>query len=302
MGDNVPKLARPMFHGLQPNPTGGTGKLLFAVAQFIRTLEDNYSRPGGRRVEGAPVWPSHTFDDRFRFAAEKLSDTVWKINRVAELTHLARCNVRDLQPPSVPEEELGRHLAALRDVPIYLETLIVYLRVVADCLANLTPYLYGRKGKSLPKDSFREQRKWLVSKQPGFDSVYAAILKTNTNWFDVLAGNPPDYIGLRDAIVHYRGGIQIMYQPPSGGAPAKLMPMLFSDYKTLTRDLLTLLQKVMKDMCVFLDRYVEHFNAIASEQTESSFLNLGNPQALVLFQYEGELPSAWLYPVVGETT
>jgi hypothetical protein len=302
MGEKVSQLTKPKFHGLRPSPTGGAGKLLFGVAQFVRTLENNYARPGGHRVKGAPVWLSHTFDDRFRFAAEKLWDTVWKINRVAELTHLARCNIRDLQPPSVPVEELGRHMVALLDVPIYLETLIVYLRVVADCVANLTPYLYGQKGKNLPKDSFREQREWLVSKKPGFDSAYVAILKTNTNWFDVLAGNPPDYIGLRDAIVHYRGGIQIMYQPPTGGAPAKLMPMLFSDYKTLTRDLFTLLQKVMKDMCVFLDRYVEHLNAIANGQTQSSLLNLGDPLASVLFQYEGELPSAWLYPFIGETT
>lgn len=87
-----------------------------------------------------------------------------------------------------------------------------------------------------------------------------------------------------------------MYQPPSRDAPAKLMPMLFSDYKTLTRDLFTLLQKVMEDMCIFLDRYAEHFNTIASERTNSVFLDLDNPQALGLFQYEGELPSAWLYP------
>ncbi len=302
MSVSVPKLATPTFHGLQPNTTEGMGRLFFAVAQFIRTLENTYARPGGRKLDGAPVWPCHTFDERFRFAAEKLWDTIWKIDRVAELTHLARSNVMDLQPPSVPEEELGRHMAALRDIPIYLETLIVYLRVVADCIANLTPYLYGLEGKNLPRNSFRDQRKWLVSKYPNFDPKYAAILKGHTKWFDVLAGNPPEFIGLRDAIIHYRGGIQIMYQPTAGDAPAKLMPMLFSDYRTLTLDLFTLLQKVMKDMCVFLDRYAEHFDNIASEQTKSLFLDLNNPQAITLFQYEGELPSGWLYPVVSGTS
>jgi hypothetical protein len=298
MSGRTPTVAEPRLHGLQPDPSKGGGRVLFAVGMFIRGLESNYARPGGRRVEAAPAWPSATFDDRFRFAAEKLWDTIWKVNRVAELIHMARCNIRDLQPPSVPVEEMGRHMAALRDIPIYFETLIVYLRVVADCIANLTPYLYGLKRKTIPPESFREQRDWFISKRSKFDSAYAGILKAHTRWFDVLAGDPPRFIGLRDAIIHYRGGIQIVYKPQEGGAPAKLMPMLYSDHKTLTLDLFKLLQRVTKEMCIFFDRYVEHFNRLASEQTKSEFLNLTNPDSITLFRYEGELPSAWLYPIL----
>ena len=93
----------PIFHGI--NPVGnGRGQVLFAAARFLRTLEETYARPGGRRPEGAPTWPYHTFDPDFRFAAEKFWDTVWKIERVAELIQGARCQIKDLQPPSVAAE------------------------------------------------------------------------------------------------------------------------------------------------------------------------------------------------------
>ena len=194
-------------------------------------------------------------------------------------------------------------MMALKDIPIYLDSLIVYLRIVGDCIANLTPYLYGQKGKHITKKrSFREQRIWFMSTRPNFDTRYAAVLKSHTKWFDVLAGDPPKFIGLRDAIVHYRGGMQIMYRPTDGSEPAKIMPMLFSDYKTLTLDLFTLLQKVMKDLCVFLDRFVVHFNALATKRTGSMLLNLDNPDAILLFRYEADIPSAWLYPKVSRAS
>jgi len=266
--------------------------------QFIRMIEETYARPGGRQLKDAPRWPYHTFDSRFRFAADKMWDTIWKVDRVADLIDQARRNVRDLRPPSVPLEELGSHMSALRDIPIYLETLIVYLRILADSVANLTPYLYGQKGKNIARDSFRGQREWFVEKRSDFDSRYGQILQENTQWFDVLAGRPPDYIGLRDAIIHYRGGIQLMYQPTEADQPAKIMASLFSDYKTLTQDLFTLLPRIVRGIFVFLDRFVEHFSMLASKETNSLMINLANPQAILLFQYDGGLPSRWLYPDV----
>jgi hypothetical protein len=290
--------AAPKLHGIEPGKPGEMGKVYFASAQFIRLLENTYARPGLRPLKNAPQWAYHTFDNRFRFAAEKLWDTMWKINRVAELFEDARRNVKDLQPPSVPVEDLAQHTAALTDIPIYLDLLIVYLRVVADCLANVTPYLYGQKGKFLTRNSFREQREWLVKTRPNFDPKYREILESNTRWFDVLAGNPPEVVGLRDAIIHYRGGVQLMYRPPTSRQRTRVMAMLFSDYKTLTSDLIGTLQKLFQDMCLFLDRFVEHFVQRANKQTKSLIFNVSNPQATLLFQYEGELPSAWLYPEI----
>ncbi len=273
------------------------GKVYFAAAQFIRLLETIYARPGLRPQKNAPTWAYHTFDNQFRWAAEKLWDTVWKINRLAELFEVARGNLRELEPPSVPVEDVAKLTTALTDIPIYLETLIVYLRIFADCIANLTPYLYGQKGKNLPRDSFREQRQWFVQKRSNFDHDYSVILKSSTRWFDVLAGDPPRFVGVRDAVVHFRGGIQLMYQPARTGRPTRVIATLYSDYRTITTDLIATLQKLFADMCLFLDRFVEHFAQRANKQTKSPMFDMSNSQAL-LFQYEGELPSAWLYPPV----
>jgi len=121
--------AVPSLHGIEPGKQEEIGKVYFAAAQFIRLLENTYARPGLRPLKDAPTWPYHTFDARFRFAAEKFWDTIWKINRVAELVEFARRNIKELEPPSVPVEDVTKLTTALTDIPIHLETLIVYLRV-----------------------------------------------------------------------------------------------------------------------------------------------------------------------------
>ena len=270
--------AAPKLHGIEPGKPGEMGKVYFGAAQFIRLLENTYARPGLRPLKNAPQWAYHTFDNRFRFAAEKLWDH--HVENQSGRRTVRGCTsqyVKDLQPPSVPVEDLAQHTAALTDIPIYLDLLIVYLRVVADCLANVTPYLYGQKGKFLTRNSFREQREWLVKTRPNFDPKYREILESDTRWFDVLAGNPPDVVGLRDAIIHYRGGVQLMYRPPTSSQRRRVMAMLFSDYKTLTSDLIGTLQRLFQDMCLFLDRFVEHFVQRANKQTKSLIFNVSNP-------------------------
>jgi hypothetical protein len=270
------------------------------VANFIRTLEGRYARPGRREHHpDAPEWPNSVFDDRFRFAAEKLWDTVWKIDRVAELVDQARSNVRELSD-AMPHEELPQHMSALRDMPIHLERVIFYLRIFADCIANLTPYMYGVLGRDLPKHRFREQRKWFVSKCPDFDAAYTAILASSTKWFDVLAGNPPTP-GIRDSIVHDRGGIQLIYRPATKDQEAQVVATLYSDYRSICADLFPVLKKLVKELFVFLDRFLEHFNQSARRHTGSPVLDLiSNPDVVTLFQYEGVLPSAWLYPEIAQ--
>lgn len=292
-GDTVP-----IFHGISSAGAKG-GNVFFGVARFIRNIEQTYARPGGRIPKGSPIWPYHTFNDDFHFAAEKLWDVIWKIERIATLIHYAREKIKDLDSGTIIETDLASHQAALRDIPIYFDALIVYLRIVADCIANLTPYLYGQKGKFLTRSSFREQRQWFIGKRRNFDLRYAEILESNTKWFDVLAGCPPDYIGLRDAIIHYRGGIQVIYRPGRGEGPPAIMPMLFSDRQTLTLNLFTLLQRVMLGLCVFFDHFLEHFNALIAKQTRSIFMNLDSPDSVLLFHYEADLPSDWLFPSVG---
>lgn len=286
----------PRFHGLKKEAAGVIGRLHFASARFVRELENSYARPGRSIPKGVPAWTDSTFDDKFRWAAEKLWDTVWKINRVAEMVEGSRQNIRELKD-AMPSEEFSQHMLALTDIPIHLETLIYFLRVFADCIANVTPYFYGSKGKEMTRQSFREQRKWFISKCPDFDSQYARILSSETAWFDVLAGNA-QHPGLRNALVHYRGGIQLIYRPAGPVEQAKVMAHLYSDYRSFCSDLFPVLTRVVRELFIFLDSYLEYFNAVASKQTNAVVLNLANPDATYLFQYEATFPSAWLYPEI----
>ena len=267
---------------------------------FVQRIEAIYARPGLRVAEDAPKWPHNSIDNGFRYAAERVADSLWKLNRIAEFVDNSRRNIKDFEPPSVSQDELARHMAASDDIPIHLETLIIYLRIFADCLANVVPYFYGKKRKTIPSDSFRTQRDWFLKKRPSFDSAYSAILKEGTRWFNVLAGDPPNYVGLRDAAIHYRGGIQLVFRH-QGSRPAKVIAMLYSDYRTLAGDLIVTLEKLFHDLCIFLDGFVQHFAHKVNYETQSILFDPSDARSLLLFQYEGELPSRWLYPDVDQS-
>jgi hypothetical protein len=287
------------LHGVGPSRADGDGQFFFASAQFIKRLEELYVLPhlGLRKPEDVPNWPYHTFDRRFYFAAEKYWRTVFKIDRVAELIETQRSNVRDFSPGEIPVTDLASHSSGLNDLPIYLESLIVYLRSMADVIANLTPHLYGQGGKYMPRDRFRPQREWFTEKRKAFDSEYAEILRQHTGWFDSLAGTPGQ-VGLRDALIHYRGGIQIMYRPTRTKRPPQVLASLVSDDNLLSNDLLSLMKLIVADMFVFLDKFTEHFVRLANRSTDSSVFDTETSRSTLLFLYQGLLPSGWLYPSI----
>jgi hypothetical protein len=264
----------------------------------MRKLDAIYARPlGGFPQPGAQQWPQHTFNRRFFFSAEKYLSTVFKINRVAEMIDGARRDIKDVRPGEVPIEELAKHMGALNDLPIHLETLIVYLRSMADTLANLTPHLYGQSGKNIPNERFRSQRDWFIDKRPNFDPDFATIMEQQTRWFDALAGKP-GRMGLRDAMIHYRGGIQLMYRPSRTTEPAEIFASLFSDSNALTHDLFSDLKLIVTDLFHYLDRFTAHFTALANQRTNFLAFDLSTSASTLLFVYEESLPSAWLFPAI----
>jgi hypothetical protein len=287
------------IHGVGPSGADGDGQFFFASAQFIKKLQELYALPhlGFRKPEDSPTWPYHTFDRRFYFAAEKYWATVFKIDRVAELIDAQHGNIRDFSTSEIPVADFASHTSALNDLPIYLESLIVYLRGMADVIANLTPHLYGQRGEHLPRDRFRSQREWFTGKRKTFDAEFADILRQHTRWFDALAGTP-DQVGLRDALIHYRGGIQIMYRPARTERPPYAFASLVSDENFLTNDLLSLLKLIVGDMFIFLDKFTGHFMSLANKSTNSSAFDIDTTKSTLLFLYKGRLPSGWLYPSI----
>ena len=90
-------------------------------------------------------------------------------------------------------------LQAADDLPYHFDSLLSYLRILADCIAYSVPFFYRTK-ESIPNRSFRDQRKWFVERCPDFDPAYTSVLREQTAWFDKLAGKVPR--GVRDLHFH----------------------------------------------------------------------------------------------------
>lgn len=67
-------------------------------------------------------------------------------------------------------------------LPIDFETFFVWLRMIMDQVAFLTPLFYERQG-ILPIKSFNDQLEWFKKDKSGFDNKYRSYLVSNTHWF-----------------------------------------------------------------------------------------------------------------------
>lgn len=76
-------------------------------------------------------------------------------------------------------------------LPIDFESFFVWIRMIMDLVAYLTPLFYKRNGV-IPRNSFNDQLDWFINKRPEFDSVYTAYLKDNMSWFTHLRDTRDD--------------------------------------------------------------------------------------------------------------
>lgn len=79
-------------------------------------------------------------------------------------------------------------------LPIDYETYFVWLRVIMDQIAYLTPLFYEIKDK-VPRRSFTIQLEWFTKTNPNFDKEYTGYLEKNMSWFSTMKK-------VRDDIVH----------------------------------------------------------------------------------------------------
>jgi hypothetical protein len=78
-------------------------------------------------------------------------------------------------------------LNANADLPLYFDSMLLYLRIQADAHAKLVPFFYqDRDAGKMCSDTFRDQFKWFTKKRSNFDPDYAFILCGNRKWFDRL--------------------------------------------------------------------------------------------------------------------
>ena len=185
----------------------------------------------------------------------------WKFNRVAD--HIGRCRVAIKRwvefeanhgPDGIsahdPEFDIyAAHLDATADLPLHLDSLLFYLRIQADALARLVPYLYNTQ-EHIPTKSFRDQARWFSQRNPDFDPGYASILQQHSAWFETLAGDKPK--GLRDVVVHQGGSYQLGWTVPEGDSTFHLTASLLTHSGFREEDLISALRDINYGWCTFL--------------------------------------------------
>ena len=279
------------FHGIEHPAPNCQGRFHFAVWRFLSALEVHDFWPV--KVDPSlPPWPDLKREPEFRGAVGKLKDTFDKLLRVAGMFERRRQEIEEHRDSPGVEESLIFG-AALADIPIHLDSILFYLRVFADCLANATPYLYGREGASLPHRSFRKHRNGFAEKHTSCDAAYAGILQEETAWFDKLAGKG-DGKGLRDKVVHHRAKFQLSWTVDSEKADVRAG--LVGDYGWVSDDVIPEVVDIVRGLFRFLDRYVEHFVDKVGQQIGEAPFALSRATAGEALRFNKPLPGFWLFP------
>jgi hypothetical protein len=289
------KQLAPKYHGYEYPAPDCRGRFHFGTLRFFHTIEIEYCFPRGTEEKPSPNWSDRWFDRKFRQAVSKFTDTFHKIYLVAVLIEIERNNVFDNKDER-DIEKYSKHLHGLRTIPVYLDSLLFYLRILADNIADLTPYLYPMpEGKQIANRSFRDHRKWFLKNN--FDPVYKDILDSHSQWFYVLAGKAEGE-GLRDKIIHHRGKFQISYTTASEVNDFKLTAGIVGDSGWLIDDIFPRLVSVTSELFTFLDHFVSHFSDYVAKKVGQSLFDLSNPYHTELFRFDEPLRSFWLFPSV----
>lgn len=279
------------IHGYKPPSGEKNGQLMFAVIKFFQEIEIAQTFPGRNKYPSLVPW-SKDQATRFLVASGKLRDTFWKIDRSAELLDERRRSFVAFEPPSATIDDIIANQQADRDIPLFIDCVLSYLKVFTDSLATVTRHLYPKR--QVPFRNFREQMKWFI-KKPGVDPAYTEILKNHTEWFQTLAGDATRD-GLRDLTVHHMYRTQLFYQPGQTGEENKVHAFLH-DGMSSTGSIIPSIQKVADGMFAFLDLYVNHFVPKVSQEIGAQLLDLST-DSCVLLEFPTDLPSSWLYPLI----
>jgi len=283
------------YHGIEYPTSDNPGHFHFAISRFCGHLDHSYLWRFRDDPE-PPPWPENCLDRRFSQSVVKLNDTFHKLLRVAGLVERARKDVGDYKTAR-KLSEYSKHLSALRDIPIYLDSILLYLRILGDCLATITPYFYGSRYKNTLSRRFSLHRKYFMEKRTFFDPTYTKILSQNTEWFEILAGQGRGK-GLRDKIIHNRGTFQLSYTTDGLSQDTEITAGLVGDYGWICDNALPEIKLAVRGLFVFLDKYVEHFNRKVEEQTGTQPIDLTVAHQTEGFRFNQALDSFWLFPKI----
>lgn len=287
----------PKLHGFKVfEMTGTSGELHFAVINLAKAVEHMLAFPALNKYPALKSWSSEEVNNLL-LASGKLRDTFGKIDRLLTLMDEARVKLVNFQSPTVKAEQIAAHQQAQQDFPLFLDAVLVYLKIFADCLANFTSQLLCFKKNHVPSHSFRDQWNWFLKVRRDADPKYAAILEGHTNWFITLAGDG-QVQGLRDLIVHKMVRSDLLYLPGETPDQNRVLTLLYGA-KTRKQggtviNLLAELQQLLTGLFEFLDLYTVHFTERLQEAIGGG---LPEPTGSLLYRFnDGRLASDWLYP------
>lgn len=279
-------ITHPTLHGLGLSENDGASRFRFAVARFVLEFSHAAMGPLGSRP-GLPPWPDRWVDKIYHGAAEKLVDTIYKIDTVASWFERALQQARD------DFTQLRSSFSTTNELSIHLDMLLIYLRILADCIANITPNFYGKSmGGKIARTSFRDHRKWFIAHREA-DPIYSDLLRDQSEWFDLLSAKGGQ--GLREAVIHNRGTYQIAYTADPS-QPMDIRPGLIADRHWVSSNLVPELRAIVAGLCLFLDSYVEHFSDLLYRRIGWRPLDFSIPWHSELYRFEDSHPSSWLFP------
>jgi len=286
------------YHGIEfDGDTKTKGILRVGMLRFLEILYvEFYFTPAFRPIEAAK-WPDKWIDGKFRGAVDKFKDTFMKFDTISRYLSQS-IELAMKHKDSRKMNQYAHFLKAMTDIPIYLDSLLLYLRIQADCLANVIPNLYGEEGRrqSIARDSFRDQTNWFIKKKPDFDPTYTKILLENTEWFEMLAGKSRGQ-GLRDILVHYRGVYQLGWTSLSTGETISFNASLRNESGYVENNLIPTLKTVVAGYFEFMEKAYLHFRGVVLEKVEGgSFGDIYKSSQLLKFT--AGLGSAWIYPEI----
>ncbi|MGA2074542.1 MAG: hypothetical protein ABSH52_13660 [Terriglobia bacterium] len=268
------------------------------MVKLLQAMEFAQAFPGRNKYPTLVPWPPKKAK-RILLASGKMQDAFWKLDRSAELLDRARQEITDFKPPSTTLEEIEKMQSVQRDVPMFLDNILIYLRILVDCIADITSQLYAEK--DVPWNSFHAQIKWFTNKMPRVDPEYSEILTAHSNWFHTLAGTSDKgkaHDGLRDAVVHRIVRMQLFYQTGGRLNFNRVHAFLYGDTANEGQSLIPMIQKMVDGFFQFLDRYVAHFNDRIYREWGGRMLDLSDERSTVLYESVLNIPSSWLYPVI----
>lgn len=232
-------------------------------------------------------WTLRPIDKRFVHLQSALREVVWKLGRAARLYADA---ARTFGQAVVRRDTA---FEVQQDLSIYLDSVVVYLRIIPDIWSGLLLYLYERSVGDIAHHSFRSHYQWFLDR-PSVDPGYTEILRNHLHWFELLAGKKPK--GIRDTLVHHFGRFQhpVIIEPPelAGRVGADLVST--SGYVT---DAHAVIAQAAHEMCRFFDHAVAHHAVRVGAVTGWLPLDPSRPRAAYIMTYEERPSSTWLFPV-----